>query len=126
MLLFEQRLHEEMIALIPKTFAEDDQKDMMRAAQTWRLPFWDWAMKKPNWNPDNEDDPVNRIPGSGPNVPFLTTQRQVTVRTKTGSAPVKNPWFHFELPRPHNFGSYGVTDDDAPWVSMIIIFANTY
>lgn len=117
MLLYEQRLYEEMRNLIPDTFAAEDQDDMIKAADTWRLPFWDWAMKKPNWNPANPDDPVNKIPGSGPNVPFIITQEKVPVRTKTGSAvPVDNPMFHFAVPG--SFGNYGVKYDSRPWVRM--------
>ena len=59
MLLFEQRLYEEMRELIPDTFAESDHTDMFRAADTWRLPFWDWARRKPTWNPSDQNDPVN-------------------------------------------------------------------
>ncbi|KAF2501891.1 Di-copper centre-containing protein [Lophium mytilinum] len=114
MLLFEQRLHEEMLALIPSTFAKKDQDDMIKAADTWRLPFWDWAMKKPDWNPTNPDDPVNKIPGSGPNVPFIITQKQIPVRTKTEIAvPIDNPMFQFAVPG--SFGNYGVKDETAPW-----------
>ena len=104
--------------LIPETFAAEDQDEMFKAADTWRLPFWDWAMKKPTWNPDNPDDPENRIPGTGPNVPFIVTLKKVPVRTKTGSAdPVDNPMFNFALPKNKKFGDYGVKDDkDAPWV----------
>jgi len=115
MLLYEQRIYEEMRALIPTTFAAEDQNEMIQAADTWRLPFWDWAMKKPTWNPAKPDDPVNRIPGTGPNVPFIVTQQKVQVRTKTGTAaPVDNPMFHFAVPT--KFGDYGVANDDAPWV----------
>jgi tyrosinase len=120
MLLYEQRLYEEMRALIPSTFAAEDHNEMIKAADTWRLPFWDWAMKKPNWNPANPDDPVNKIPGSGPNVPFIVTQEKVPVRTKTGSAAsVDNPMFHFAVPT--NFGQYGVKNNDAPWVCPRIL-----
>lgn len=120
MLLYEQRLYEEMRALIPGTFAAEDQNEMIKAADTWRLPFWDWAMKKPNWNPANPDDPVNKIPGSGPNVPFIITQEKVPVRTKTGgAAPVDNPMFHFAVPT--NFGHYGVQNKGAPWVGQRIL-----
>lgn len=41
MMLYEQRIYEEMIALIPKTFDEEDHKAMYDAAKTWRLPYWD-------------------------------------------------------------------------------------
>ena len=119
MLLYEQRLYEEMRNLIPDTFAAEDQDVMIKAADSWRLPFWDWAMKKPNWNPNNPEDPVNKVPGLGPNVPFIITQKKVPVRTKTGSGVlVDNPMFHFAVPG--SFGNYGVQDDDYPWVRTCI------
>ena len=75
-------------------------------------------MKKPTWNPDNPDDPKNRIPGSGPNGPFIVTQKKIPVRTRTGSAvPVDNPMFNFALPKNKNFGQYGVENNKkAPWI----------
>lgn len=119
MILFEQRLQEEMLLLIPSTFPEEIHAEMIKAAETWRLPYWDWAMKKPNWNPENQDDPVNRIPGSGPNVPFLITQKMVEVRTQTGSTSVQNPWYQFSVAEGRTFGTYGVEHEERPWVSSI-------
>lgn len=111
-----------MHALIPSTFAEQDHAAMKKAADTWRLPFWDWAMKKPTWNPANPDDPVNQIPGSGPNVPFIITQKQVAVRTKTETAAlVDNPMFQFAVPVGKKFGDYGVELPQAPWVGTHVI-----
>jgi tyrosinase len=97
-----------MLGLIPKTFATEDQADMIRAAQTWRLPFWDWAMKKPDWH-----QPTN-LTRYGPNVPFILTVPTVQVKTKTGIAEVENPMWKFTL-QPHDetkvFGTYGITND---------------
>lgn len=97
-----------MLKLIPKTFATEEQAVMIRAAQTWRLPFWDWAMKKPDWH-----QPTN-MRRYGPNVPFILTQPTVQVKTKTGVADVDNPMWKFTL-NPEDsttvFGSYGISND---------------
>jgi tyrosinase len=97
-----------MLELIPTTFAVQDKDDMIRAAQTWRLPFWDWAMKKPDWH-----QPAN-LKRYGPNVPYLLTVLKVQVKTKTGVADIDNPMWKFTLqPNEPNkvFGDYGITDD---------------
>ena len=109
-LLYEQRLHEIMCSIIPNTFAEADHTAMFHAADTWRLPYWDWAIKKPDWDPDHPDSPKNLGPLIGPNVPFLLTQQEVEVKTLTGVAPVANPMWKYEVPNLKTFGIYGITD----------------
>ena len=110
-LLYEQRLYETMLKLIPTTFADSDQKAMVFAAETWRLPFWDWAMKKPDWGED-PDSPKNSGPNVGPNVPFILTQKKIEVKTKTGAALVDNPMWKFVLPDNKIFGAHGIEDQD--------------
>lgn len=41
--LYEQRLYEIMLKLIPTTFALEDQPALIHAAETWRFPYWDWV-----------------------------------------------------------------------------------
>ena len=116
MLLYEQRLYEIMCQLIPKTFANSDISAMQQAADTWRLPFCDWAMKKPDWDPINPDSPQNLGPNVSPNVPFILTQKTVQIKTKTGAASVPNPMWKFVLPSNSQhpsfktFAAYGITD----------------
>lgn len=106
MLLYEQRLYEVMCDLIPKTFASEDIPAMQHAADTWRLPFWDWAMKKPDWEPTNPDSPKNLGPNVRPNVPFILTQKNLEVKTKTGATSVPNPMWKFILPLNEQYPSY--------------------
>jgi tyrosinase len=98
-----------MLKLIPLIFAEEDQADMIHAAETWRFPYWDWAMKKPDWHfPDDRKK-------DGPNVPFIITVKTVEVKTKTGVTSVSNPMFQFKLPsdpKRTTFGHYGITEDE--------------
>ena len=107
MLLYEQRLYEIMRHFIPTRFAQEDQAAMIYAAKTWRLPFWDWAMKKPDWGPD-PDSPQNQGPTVGPNVPFIVTQKTVQVKTLTSSAFVPNPMLKFVLPKGAIFKALGI------------------
>lgn len=108
MALYEQRLYEIMLKLIPTTFALEDQPAMIKAAETWRFPFWDWAMRKPDWHfPDDRRR-------DGPNVPFIITVPTVEVMTKTGVATVDNPMWRFKLPEDptrKTFGEFGITRD---------------
>lgn len=117
MALYEQRLYEEMNSIIKNDFNVDqtEQQDMQRAADTWRLPFWDWAMKKPVWKPDDPDSVQNKTPGNGPNVPFIITQKQIEVRSPgRKTAMVPNPMFNFALPVGQQFGDYDVGDTQDP------------
>lgn len=40
LLLVEQRLHEIMINQVVPKYAQGDQADLTKAADTWRLPYW--------------------------------------------------------------------------------------
>jgi tyrosinase len=104
-----------MYELIPKTFANSDHEAMFLAADTWRLPFWDWAVKKPDWDVNDPESLQNKEPLVGPNVPYIITQEFVKVKTSTGqSASVANPMWKFLLPvnvkHPEKrvFGQYGI------------------
>jgi tyrosinase len=108
-----------MLKLIPTTFAQEDQAAMIRAAETWRLPYWDWAMRKPDWHSPN--DPTK----FGPNVPFIITLPNVEVKTKTGVATVPNPMWKFSLPadpKRKTFGDYGITKDGSLPVRRLCYF----
>jgi len=104
--LYEQRLYEIMLKLIPTTFALEDQPAMVQAAETWRFPYWDWAMRKPDWHFPNDRR------RDGPNVPFIITVPTVEVMTKTGVATVSNPMWKYRLPNGASFGDFGITRDD--------------
>lgn len=104
--LYEQRIYEIMVKLIPTTFATQDHAALYKAADTWRLPFWDCAVKRPDWtDKDNQSK-------FGPNVPYLLTVDKVEVLTKIGTAQVENPMWRFQVPQMNagktTFGDYGV------------------
>jgi tyrosinase len=90
---------------------------LSRAADTWRLPFWDWAAKKPTWNVDKPDSPDNLKAGLRPNVPFVVTQKDIEVRVRGGtSTKVPNPMYQFALKEGQAFSQYGVNSTRRTWV----------
>jgi tyrosinase len=91
---------------IPEEFDVSQRDELRRAADAWRLPYWDWAIPKPDWR-----DPTNKSK-FGPNVPKIITMKNVVVRTRTGTAEVANPMWQFVLPQPPDgtatMSTYGV------------------
>lgn len=78
-----------MESIIPK-FPVDRQNYLKYAAQQWRLPFWDWASKKPVY----DTDPVRY----DYDVPQLVRLESVRIRGPTGWKWVKNPLYVFRMP----------------------------
>lgn len=123
LMLYEQQLYREMIALIPNTFDESQHAEYRQAADSWRLPYWDWAMKKPTWAPSLPLEQQYQQPHKGPNVPFAITLENVEVRAGKGSitpsVTVRNPLFQFALAEGTAFGGYGVKfEDNRTWASL--------
>ena len=79
-----------MDEVIPK-FPEHEQNDLKLAAEQWRLPYWDWAMKKPIY----DTDPVLY----DYDVPQLTRLEAVKIRVPGGLKWVKNPLHAFRMPK---------------------------
>lgn len=79
-----------MDEVIPK-FPEHEQIDLIRAAEQWRLPYWDWAMKKPIY----DTDPV----WYDYDVPQLIRLEAVKIRVPGGFKWVKNPLYAFRMPK---------------------------
>ncbi|MCJ1461686.1 hypothetical protein MMC07_000284 [Pseudocyphellaria aurata] len=103
-LLFEQRLFRIMVnSIIPK-FPLDQQSYLRYAAQQWRLPFWDWASKKPVesvYDPDGHGD-------HDYDVPQLVRLESVEIRGPAGWKWVKNPLYVFRMPKGISMGDAGV------------------
>lgn len=65
-----------------------DQEPWTTAAQQWRLPYWDWAVKQDYLSPSNYG------------VPEVFTQQSVTILDFNGSQiQVDNPLWRFVNPR---------------------------
>lgn len=78
---------EKIILDLPPT----QRTSLQHAAEKWRLPFWDWAMKKPVMDAKTEDY-VNY------DVPQLVRLEAVRIRTPQGLRWVKNPLYTFKMP----------------------------
>lgn len=83
-----------MVHEVIPTFPAKLRAELHAAADTWRLPYWDWAMQKPDWL-----DPSNPA-RYGPNVPELITLPKVEVRIATGVGAMDNPVWKFALQQP--------------------------
>ncbi|KAK4691376.1 hypothetical protein P7C71_g5612, partial [Lecanoromycetidae sp. Uapishka_2] len=67
-----------------------ERPDLYEAARTWRLPYWDWAMKKPlPENPSKMDY----------NVPLVVLTKEVRIRQPTilGYGPYPNAFYQFTM-----------------------------
>ncbi|KAJ5890227.1 hypothetical protein N7504_011037 [Penicillium tannophilum] len=96
--LYEQRIHEIMVKDIVPNFAEDQRPEWEEAAETWRLPFWDWGLTT--------------------SVPDLCKYPYTFVPTAdgTGEESVHNPLFQFRMPNNQPMSAYGMDNFKDPWV----------
>lgn len=76
-----------MVREIIPTFPESDQADLLEAANQFRMPFWDWASKKPNDAGEYNYD-----------VPKLVRLHEVEVRVPGGTSKIRNPFWQFSMP----------------------------
>jgi tyrosinase len=72
--------------IIPE-FPKSDQTELKKAADVWRFPYWDWAMKK-----------VDDSGEANYNVPRLIREKEVEVRVPGGTARIPNPFWQFRMP----------------------------
>ncbi|KAI1177287.1 tyrosinase [Nemania sp. FL0916] len=88
MLLYEQRLYEIMVnEIIPKYPAYKD--EYLKAARTWRLPFWDWA--------------------KNPKIPKMARYKSIWITF--GGEPqveISNPLYQFRMPNDKKMRVYEV------------------
>ncbi|KAI1842912.1 hypothetical protein JX266_010930 [Neoarthrinium moseri] len=89
LLLYEQQIYEIMIRDIVPTFPEGERKAWRHAADTWRLPFWDWAV-------------TGKVPKLAHDALALIT---IPPRGKTS---IENPLHKFRMPNDKPMESEGV------------------
>ncbi|KAI5865367.1 Di-copper centre-containing protein [Durotheca rogersii] len=90
LLLFEQVIFELMKEVVGE-YPEEARPDLIEAARTWRLPYWDWGLKKPiDGNPRKRDYTV----------PSAVLQETVEIRlpTAAGYGSVQNALYQFTMP----------------------------
>ncbi|PGH12901.1 hypothetical protein AJ79_04001 [Helicocarpus griseus UAMH5409] len=96
LVLLEQLLYESMINDIIPKFPKEKQATLKEAADSWRLPFWDWA--------------VNH------RVPTLAKYPTTTIPTPSGKRErVENPLYQFKMSTNEPFLSENVGQVFDPW-----------
>ncbi|KAK8131364.1 hypothetical protein PG984_007802 [Apiospora sp. TS-2023a] len=89
MLMYEQQLHDIMIKDIIPNFPDGERQSWKQAADSWRLPFWDW--------------------GVNAKVPALADKPEVTVTAPPGKkVRIENPLYQFRMPNDRPMGSEAV------------------
>ncbi|KAK3361986.1 common central domain of tyrosinase-domain-containing protein [Lasiosphaeria ovina] len=98
LLLFEQIIYEYMKDYAVNNFTGDDLQDLLKAADEWRLPYWDWAAKKP--------DPTDKEKPWDYNIPqaFEETNKKVEIRISSGSRKADNGLYRFKMPEDMTMG----------------------
>ena len=90
------------------TFPQDQQANLNAAADSWRLPYWDWAAKK------NDGGSINF------NVPNILKQPTIQVITPTGPQTFNNPTYKFSTPNGQLFRDLGIHGDDQEGVPSFV------
>ncbi|KAL2825783.1 hypothetical protein BDW59DRAFT_145909 [Aspergillus cavernicola] len=90
LLLYEQRLYEIMVDEIIPTYPPKDQLGLRAAADTWRLPYWDWAVN--------------------PKIPWLATQPELQISLLDQLETIPNPLYQFRMPDGKPMEAHGVGD----------------
>ncbi|PGG97210.1 hypothetical protein AJ79_09293 [Helicocarpus griseus UAMH5409] len=99
-----QRLYEIMINDIIPQYPEKDQSTLRYAADTWRLPYWDWA--------------------ANPKIPWLATEPQLQVSLLEELETIPNPLYQFRMPNGKNMASEGVGDVKLQGEEAILSYGN--
>ena len=86
--------------IIPKYVDDSNRDQWTNAAQTWRLPYWDWAMKKPDQSTGS----------ASYNIPQIFQNAQIRITIPSGPMTVDNPVYKFTMPNQQTMGSAGITN----------------
>ncbi|KAF5005500.1 hypothetical protein FDECE_8078 [Fusarium decemcellulare] len=104
MLLWEQVIYELMKEEARK-FAPDEVPSLLEAATSWRFPYWDWAMKKPDPKQGGKYDY---------NIPLVIQNKTVSIRLPFGSGfgEVENAFYQFTMPGKVAMGDESLASKD--------------
>lgn len=86
-------------------FLNEERTSLEKAAQAWRLPYWDWALKKPDpQNPQKRDY----------NVPLVIRSTEVKIRRplSPGLVPFPNAFYQFTMPGKIPMGDASLSNKD--------------
>ncbi|KAL5342248.1 hypothetical protein BJX70DRAFT_357265 [Aspergillus crustosus] len=90
LLLYEQRIYEIMIDEIIPSYPEPQRAALRTAADTWRLPYWDWAVN--------------------PRVPWLAAEPELQISLLGELETISNPLYQFRMPNGKPMEAHGVGD----------------
>jgi tyrosinase len=112
MALYEQALYEVMITDIIPQVPEAARAQWKSAADSWRLPYWDWAQKKLRKDPS---DPGNIKDKIIYDAPLIVKDAKIEVldykQAGLGTvAKIDNPMYKFRMPDGSQMGSFGIND----------------
>lgn len=80
-----------MVQEVIPEYPKNKQNSMRALADSWRLPYWDWATK--------------------PEIPWLANLAELNISTPAGHmAKINNPLYKFKMPNDRNMASEGVED----------------
>ena len=82
-----------------------ERPSLLEAARTWRLPYWDWAAKKPlPEDPKRQDYNVPLV--------FLTKEVQIRLPTVLGYGSYPNAFYQFTMPKSIAMGDDSLQSKD--------------
>ena len=90
-----------MVQEIIPQYTDDSNRDLWtQAAQAWRLPYWDWAIRK-----------ADKAGGSpNYNIPQIFQDAQIQITVASGPIIVDNPVYRFSMPNGKPMGTSGITN----------------
>ena len=88
-------------------YSESERPDLLEAAETWRLPYWDWALKKQLPESPGEQDY---------NVPLVVLEKRVHIRQPTilGHGFCENAFYQFTMPEDLTMGDSSLGKYEKP------------
>lgn len=80
-----------MVQEVIPEYPKDQQASLRALADSWRLPYWDWA--------------------TNPKIPSLANSAKLNISMPAGhKAIINNPLYKFKMPNDKNMASEGVGD----------------
>ncbi|KAK4145629.1 common central domain of tyrosinase-domain-containing protein [Dichotomopilus funicola] len=116
MALFEQVLYNITVTDILKEVPEIAHDEWKQAADTWRLPYWDWAVKKLRvWTSPNPSLPGRFVSAEKIyDLPIIAQNPTIKVKNyanpKGRDVVINNPMYQFRMPDNNPMGSFGIKD----------------
>jgi len=109
MVLVEQRIYELMLSDVIPAYDQATQIILKKEAAKFRLPYWDWAVKKTRQGPQGQQVKIYDLP-------LIVQKEKVQITLPNGSSSeIANPFWCFSVRAPGSnnnvppMGEYGIT-----------------